>query len=59
MGGAGGYSFLATLTEHDLFGAYVREELADTYRQSLLDQRVVNPVGLSALDEQTRILEDT
>ena len=50
---------LAALTQDDLFGTDDREELAHAYGKSLLNQRVIDPIGVPALENQSGVLEDT
>src|SRR5580704_14387561 len=49
---------LATLAEHDLFWAHHRQELTHAHRESLLDQRVVDAIGIPALENESGVLEN-
>ena len=48
----------ASLAEHDLLWAHDREELADAEGQSFLDERVVDPIGVPALHDESGVLEN-
>jgi hypothetical protein len=49
---------LAALAQDDLLRTHSREELTHTDSQSFLNERVVDPIGVSALEDQACILED-
>jgi hypothetical protein len=58
VGRSGGCPPFAALAQDDLLGTHRREELAHADGKSLLDQRVVDPICVSTLEDQARILED-
>jgi hypothetical protein len=48
---------LAAASENDLLGAYNREKAAHAGSEALFDERVVDPVGLSPLSDESRPFE--
>jgi hypothetical protein len=48
---------LAALTQHDLFRTDDREELAHAQGNSLSNERVVDPIGVPTLENQSSVLE--